>query len=153
MFSRRKSDEIRLFLPYWHTNKKIAGSVFFTVEGNFRSIEVELAKVASGCWIKPFKAHLKCRHVFSRFKSLVWEYQLRGGFVSSNTPPRPQHRTFTNLYLVRFGALDPHTNDKHAQSYVHPKKRMTIEIPVVVVFVCCLAKSSLENEAHQAFLH
>jgi len=80
MFSSKKSDEIRLFLPYWHTNKKNAGC-FFTVEGDFRYIDVELSKVASGCWIKPFKAHLKCRHVFSRFKS-VFGVPTQGGSLS-----------------------------------------------------------------------
>lgn len=133
---------------------KKCGMFFLTVEGDFRSIEVELAKVASGCWIKPFKAHLKCRHVFSRFKS-VFGVPTQGEFCliqnAAETPTPHIHESLSGPIWCPGSKHKWQTCPK----LCHPKKGMTIEIPVVVFLlcVCCLAMSSLENEAHQAFLH
>lgn len=106
---------------------------FLTVEGNFRYIDVELSKVASGCWIKPFKAHLKCRHVFSRFKS-VFGVPTQGSFCLTNAAETPTPHIHESLSGPIWCPGSKH-KWQTCPKLCHPKKGMTIEIPCVV-FLC-----------------
>ena len=81
-----------------------------------------MSKVASGCWIKPFKAHLKCRHVFSEF-CLIQN--------AAETPTPHIHESLSGPIW--------YPGSKHkwqtCPKLCHPKNGMTIEIPVVVFCV------------------
>lgn len=153
MFSSKKSDEI-CFSHIGIPTKKMR-DVFLTVEGDFRYIDVELSKVASGCWIKPFKAHLKCRHVFSRFKS-VFGVPTQGGSLSH--PKRRRDPNTAHSRISIWPDLVPWiqtqvTNMLKVMSSKEGDDNRNPSCCFFVVCVCCLAMSSLENEAHQAFLH
>lgn len=133
MFSRRKSDEIRLILPCWHTNKK-CGMFFY-----------------SGRWLSKYRSWmskswpLDVGSSLSKHTSNVVTFSLglsQGSFVSSNTPPRPPtphiHESLSGPIWCP-GSKHKWQTCRNMPQLCHPKNGMTIEIPCVFLLCVCVA--------------